>query len=891
MGKVLKVAAVVAAVAVAFVPGVGTALSSAIATSGLFGAAGGVATFASLGAASSIIGGIATLGVMSAMGIATKALGLGPKPPRSTIGNTDRLRAALDPRAFRKVVFGRTASAVDVRYQEFSGSKQEYLDSVICLASHKLQEIEEIWFDSDKAWSASGGVTSKFSGYLTVTTRAEGTSGNAVTIGGGTSWTAASARLTGCAYIILKYKLTGNSKKAESPFGSNVTSRITVRVRGALMYDPRRDSTAGGSGTQRADDQSTWSWVDDDTGRNPALQLLWYMLGWKINGKLAVGRGIPAARIDLASFITAANICDEVVSLSGGGTEKRYRSDGVLSEGDDPSVVFDNLLAACNGVMRDAGGKIRLDILTNDLATPVYDFTEADVVGAFNWIQSPPISETFNVVRGRYTNASDASLYQMSDYPEIALASPDGIERASSFDLAFVQSATQAQRIAKTYLQRAQFPGTFSADFLASGWRVQVGSVIRLTFPALGFSNKLFRVIEHTIRLDGIVPMVLREENAAIYAWSTGDETAAVVPASPISYNPLNEPLVQGVGDADLTTWQPVMTWEFRSSLDGWGTTNITATQNADSVSLAATTADPNFTRTGLSINGGLASKVRVRLRRTAGSGWDGKLYYGTAGHGYSESYHKRIDTDPTTNVGEWVVVEWDMEALTAGGTDWVSSTITSLRFDLGAATGSNFEIDWISIGKTGPVTIGGLGYTGDLNATNGAPTGTSVGGTAAATVAAGANAANNGVNSDGTIKTDRVDTPAILANAVTAQAYASTAGSVSSSPGSSGAIQSVTATVGAGLVQIAVSFNYSVTSGGSAAAAATVALRRDGTVIANLGGVGGTTGIADMRSFNWIDQPGAGSHTYDIYVTGAGSPSSSISYTNRLLALTEAKR
>lgn len=189
------------------------------------------------------------------------------------------------------------------------------------------------------------------------------------------------------------------------------------------------------------------------------------------------------------------------------------------------------------------------------------------------------------------------------------------------------------------------------------------------------------------------------------------------------------------------------------------------------------------------------------------------------------------------------------------------------------------------------PCTVTQLGYSGDLNATNGAPTGTSVGGTAAATVAAGANAANNGVNSDGTIKTDRVNTPAIQANAVTSQAYASTAGSVSSSPGSAAAIQSVTATIGSGLVQIAVSFNYSVTSGGSGAAAAGVTLRRNGTVIANLGNVGGTTGIGDMRSFNWIDLPGAGSHTYDIYVTGSGSPSSSISYTNRLLALTEAKR
>lgn len=51
--------------------------------------------------------------------------------------------------------------------------------------------------------------------------------------------------------------------------------------------------------------------------------------------------------------------------------------------------------------------------------------------------------------------------------------------------------------------------------------------------------------------------------------------------------------------------------------------------------------------------------------------------------------------------------------------------------------------------------------------ATVGAPSGTNVGSTAATIVEAGGNAANNGVNSDGTIKTDKVGTPALLNNTV----------------------------------------------------------------------------------------------------------------------------
>jgi hypothetical protein len=71
----------------------------------------------------------------------------------------------------------------------------------------------------------------------------------------------------------MRFKLTGNSSSEQSPFASGVTSRMTVRGKGA-RYDPRLDSTvAGGSGSHSANDQTTWAW-DDNGSRNPALQEL-----------------------------------------------------------------------------------------------------------------------------------------------------------------------------------------------------------------------------------------------------------------------------------------------------------------------------------------------------------------------------------------------------------------------------------------------------------------------------------------------------------------------------------------------------------------------------------------------------------------------------------------
>jgi len=74
------------------------------------------------------------------------------------------------------------------------------------------------------------------------------------------------------------------------------------------------------------------------------------------------------------------------------------------------------------------------------------------------------------------------------------------------------------------------------------------------------------------------------------------------------------------------------------------------------------------------------------------------------------------------------------------------------------------------------PYTMG----PGDRRATEGAPSGTNVGSTSATTVESGANAANAGVNSDGTIKNDKVGSGAIVLGAVSGQATAYTDAAVS---------------------------------------------------------------------------------------------------------------
>lgn len=467
-----------------------------------------------------------------------------PKLPRSQIS---RLNISLDPNTPRKAVLGTTAFPVDLRYHEASGTDQAFIDYIICVAAHKVASIDEIWFEEKLAWSSATGVAATYSGYLTVATRTEGTAGNAITINAGTVWNA-SCRLTGCAYVYLRIKRTGNTKKTESPLVQGLPSRITIIGEGAPLYDPRLDSTVpGGSGSHRANNQATWgTYAGADDYDNPALQLLWFLLGWKINGKLSIGAGVPPERIDMQSFITAANICDENITLATGGTQKRYRTSGTASDADDRMEAINTFLACMNGTLRDNGGKLTLALLKNDLADPVLDFTDGDFLGEFAWDQTGGgLSQGHNVIRGRYVDPSNNSLYQLAEYPEVSLPSPDGIERVMTFDLPYVEDGRRAQRLAKQVLQRQQFRGQLSAEFSAKALGCDVGDIVHISFSALGFNEKPFRVISKEIRPDGRVPLTLLEEDELIYQWDR-DDVAPVSARTPVIYNPLLNMITQG---------------------------------------------------------------------------------------------------------------------------------------------------------------------------------------------------------------------------------------------------------------------------------------------------------------------------------------------------------
>jgi hypothetical protein len=148
-----------------------------------------------------------------------------------------------------------------------------------------------------------------------------------------------------------------------------------------------------------------------------------------------------------------------------------------------------------------------------------------------------------------------------------------------------------------------------------------------------------------------------------------------------------------------LDIYAPYYNYDFTSSIDGFTYSGCSATATGSILTVTSNSGDPIIATPTLSMSGRVNNIIRLKIRRLAGSGFDGGIFYSTTSHGYSESYKGLLPSIGTS----WQVIEVDMASQYLGGPDWSNSTITQVRFDFGSTTSDIFEIDWISFGRYTP--------------------------------------------------------------------------------------------------------------------------------------------------------------------------------------------
>jgi len=307
-------------------------------------------------------------------------------------------------------------------------------------------------------------------------------------------WTT-SHMLSGISYLYVKLKYDADVFPQGIP-------NISAEIKGKKVLDFRTGSTA--------------------FSKNPALILYDYLSDTRF------GLSVPTTQIDTTSFTTVANICDEDITLSAGGTENRYEANGIVFSNVEPMTAIDEITGSMLGILSYSNGKFLL--AGGKYIAPSITLDEDDFRGGITIQTKQSRRNLFNTVKGIFT--SPESNWQPSDYPMVTsttFVSEDNDETIfGNIDLPFTISSTMAQRIAKVVLFKNRQQMVIQAPCKLSAFKLQVGDTVTINNTRLGFSSKIFQVADWTFvssQDDVGIDLVLQETSSSVFDWNAEEST------------------------------------------------------------------------------------------------------------------------------------------------------------------------------------------------------------------------------------------------------------------------------------------------------------------------------------------------------------------------------
>jgi hypothetical protein len=303
-------------------------------------------------------------------------------------------------------------------------------------------------------------------------------------------WTA-NHRARGIAYIYARFEYSADA----FPNGVPV---ITTVVQGKKVYDPRTETTAYSS--------------------NAALCLRDYL----------ISSGVAfTSEIDDTLFSTAANICDETVTLDAGGTQLRYTTNGTFTSEAVPKDALSNLLTSMGGMIWYSQGKWGCKPAA--YTSTVLSLDEDDLRSGLQIQTRNSRRDGFNKITGIFRGPE--SNYFETNYPTLApaafLSVDNGQESELELALPYVDTSAMAQRIAKIALYRNREQLKISGSFGMRAYQLSIGDLVQITNTRLGFADKVFEVVEWRFGLNSEMAlevfMTLQELSSGVFQWNADE--------------------------------------------------------------------------------------------------------------------------------------------------------------------------------------------------------------------------------------------------------------------------------------------------------------------------------------------------------------------------------
>ncbi len=297
---------------------------------------------------------------------------------------------------------------------------------------------------------------------------------------------------------------------------------VRFELLGIPLYDPRADTSVGGSGPQRWSSTSTWTQTE-----NLVVIIYNIMRGITLEDGSVWGCRTPAEDLPLSSWMAAMNECDRSIALEAGGTEPQFRGGYEIALNMEPQEVINELKKACAAEMAEFGGVWKIRV--GPPALPVYFLTDDTIIftAPEELDQFPGLAATYNGVEASYPEP--ASLWKSKDAPSRYNATweaEDGGQRLiAGLQYPACPYQSQVQRLMAAAIKDERRHRRHTLTLPPSAAILEPLDTISWTSSRNGYAGKIFEVASITDTLMTANQfLTVRECDPADYDWVPTDE-------------------------------------------------------------------------------------------------------------------------------------------------------------------------------------------------------------------------------------------------------------------------------------------------------------------------------------------------------------------------------
>ncbi|MGR3599197.1 MAG: phage tail protein [Heliomarina sp.] len=338
---------------------------------------------------------------------------------------------------------------------------------------------------------------------------------------------------TGICYAICTFRLNNSLYSGSFP-------AMRFIVGGIPLYDPRKDSTVGGSGAHRWSDRSTW-----EVSENPFVQSYNIMRGIELPSGDIWGGEMEADDLPLSNWFASMNAADVSTEATEDNFEPAYRTSYEVYVSDEPASVIEQLGKASAGRFAEIGGVWKSRCGGPGLPSHFMTDEDINIRESQNFEPFPGIGDAYNGVHASFPDPANA--WNPHDappryYPDFE--AEDGDRRlVADLSLPAAPYGDQVQRLMVSYIEEERRFRRHSLSLAPDAIPLEPLDSISWTSARNGYASKVFEVIGFVDPLlNSKFQVSLREVDSSDYSWTPAKSLPRGLPTlsvtEPAEYEP-----------------------------------------------------------------------------------------------------------------------------------------------------------------------------------------------------------------------------------------------------------------------------------------------------------------------------------------------------------------